>query len=140
MTWKITIRGSADRPIAAEYCCPVHGRFTVTVDRDAKGDAPSEVRCTHKREARMFELFGATPEERIDRERCYERALFVLSAPRVSVRRIEVERGGWEKPARKTFLDTRDLGEGQDVDEWRAKREAIRDQQRRDSLKELIDG
>lgn len=119
MTWTIKIRGTTDRPIAAEYLCPVHGRFAVTVDRDANGDAPSLEAC---------------PED------CGAASPYAVSAPRVGVRRVEAVKGGWEKPARKTFLDTRNLGEGQDIDEWREDRARIRDQQRRDSLKELIDG
>jgi hypothetical protein len=40
-----SIHGSADRPIAAEYVCPVHGRFTQIVDRDANGDPPESTDC-----------------------------------------------------------------------------------------------
>jgi hypothetical protein len=131
MTFTIKIRGSSDRPIAAEYMCPEHGRFTLTVDRDANGDAPAEMLCP-KPASNAWSPPGAGPG-------CFM-SPFVISAPRVGVRRVEAVKGGWEKPARRTFLDTRDLGEGQDIDDWRANREAIRDQERRDSLKELIDG
>lgn len=127
MTFIIKIRGALDRPIAAEYMCPVHGRFTVTISRDENGDAPSEVFCER-------------PAIGTPTLVCLGRSPYVISAPLVGVRRVEVVRGGWEKPARKTFLDTRDLGEGQDIDEWRAGREAIRDEERRKGLKELIDG
>lgn len=127
MTFTIRIRGVADRPIAAEYMCPVHGRFAVTIPRDENGDAPGEVFC-------KLPAIGTSTLV------CLGRSPYVISAPRVGVRRVEAVRGGWEKPARKTFLDTRDLGEGQDIDEWRAGREAIRDEERRKGLKELIDG
>lgn len=123
MTFTIKIRGVADRPIAAEYMCPIHGRFAVTIARDANGDAPGEVIC-----GAHTGIF------------CGLMSPYVISAPRVGVRRVEAVKGGWERPARKTFLDTRDLGEGQDIDEWRERRAAIRDEERRKSLKELIDG
>jgi len=133
MTFTIKIRGSTDRPIAAEYLCPVHGRFTLTVDRDANGDpavsrpCPMPIGCDDD---------GCTKEH----APCALPSPYVISAPLVGVRRVEAVKGGWQKPERPTWLDTRDLGEGQDIDEWRQKREAIRDQQRRDSLKELLDG
>lgn len=117
MTFTIKIRGVADRPIAAEFHCADHGRFTSEVAR-VDGGAPAFVPCN----------------------RCNALSEYVISAPLVGVRRVEAVRGNWEKPARKTFLDTRDLGEGQDIDEWRAKREEIRDEERRKGLKELIDG
>lgn len=125
MTFAIKVRGAIDRPIAAEYMCPVHGRFERVVDRDANGDAPATVLC-------LADIGAVLP--------CDEIATFVLSAPRVGVRRVEAVKGGWEKPARPTYLDTRDLGEGQDIEEFRDKRAAIRDQERRDSLKELMNG
>lgn len=34
MTWAIKIRGDAKSLIAAEYECPVHGRFEITAPRD----------------------------------------------------------------------------------------------------------
>jgi len=132
MTFTIKIRGSTDRPIAAEYLCPVHGRFTLTVDRDANGDPPGEMPCP-KPSGNAWSPPGAAPG-------CAFWSPFVISAPRVGVRRVEAVKGGWQKPERKTWLDTRNLGEGQDPDDFRKDREAIRDQQRRDSLKELIDG
>jgi hypothetical protein len=54
------------------------------------------------------------------------------------VKRWEVVRGKYEKPERKTYLDTRDLGEGQDPEEFRAKRAKIWDEQRHKELKELL--
>lgn len=130
MTFTIKIRGSTDRPIAAEYMCPEHGRFTLTVDRDANGDPPGEMPCPKALDQVRYDWAG---------DHCWADSPFVISAPRVGVRRVEAVKGGWEKPARKTFLDTRDLGEGQDIDEWRENRAAIRDEDRRKHLKELID-
>jgi len=126
MTFKIKISGSIDRPIAAEYLCPVHGRFALTVERDPHGDPPSAAACPAGGSWGYCAPGKSSP--------------FVISAPLVGVRRVEAVKGGWQKPERPTWLDTRDLGEGQDLDEWRQKRGAIRDQQRRDSLKELMNG
>jgi hypothetical protein len=140
VTFVIKIRGSTDRPIAAEYYCPIHGRFELTVERDANGDAPSSATCPARVEPRSFALFGLNGEARSQLFVCRSDSPYVISAPRVGVRRVEAVKGGWEKPARKTFLDTRNLGEGQDIEEWRDERAAIRDQQRRDSLKELMNG
>jgi len=144
MPFVIKIRGSADREIAAEYMCPEHGRFTLTTARDANGDAPGEAPCPAKKPtdpaARAVLMMGGESEEVASWMGCHEPSPYVISAPRVGVRRVEAVKGGWEKPARKTFLDTRNLGEGQDIDEWRENRAAIRDEQRRQSLKELIDG
>lgn len=137
MTWTIKVRGSTDRPIAAEYNCPLHGRFTATVDRDANGNAASTAPCPSRTRVGTLDRDGSVL---VDARPCGLSSPWVISAPRVGVRRVEAVRGSWQKPERKTWLDTRDLGEGQDPDDWRANREAIRDQQRRDSLKELIDG
>lgn len=118
--FRIRTSGSTDRPTVAEYDCPAHGRFSLEVARDESGDAPSSVACP--------------------RDLCGCDSTWCVSAPRVAVRRVEVERGGWQKPERKTWLDTRNLGEGQDIDDFRADRERIRDDERRRGLKELLDG
>lgn len=47
------------------------------------------------------------------------------------VPRFEVSRGKWEKPERPTYLDTRELGEGQSMDEFRAKRKAVWEEKRK---------
>ncbi len=53
------------------------------------------------------------------------------------VRAVEAVRGSYAKPDRKTWLDTRGLGEGQSLEEFRAKRRKIRDEQRWRELKEM---
>jgi hypothetical protein len=50
--------------------------------------------------------------------------------------RFEVVRGKYEKPERKTWLDTRKLGEGQDIEEFRDERKKIRDEQRWREIKD----
>jgi hypothetical protein len=54
------------------------------------------------------------------------------------VRRVEVVRGNYEKPERKTYLDTRKLGEGQDPAEFQAERKKIWNEERHRKVKELL--
>ena len=54
------------------------------------------------------------------------------------MRRVEVVRGKYEKPERPTYLDTRKLGEGQDIEEFRAERARIWDEKRRADVKDLL--
>lgn len=54
------------------------------------------------------------------------------------VRRVEVTRGKWEPPERRTYLDTRKLGEGQSMDEFKAERKKVWDERRRQTVKELL--
>ncbi len=115
MSFRINFRG-ASRTMIAEYLCPEHGRSALDVERDAGGDPPAAAPCPH---------CGTTSE-------------FVISRVMGRVRQVEAIRGGWQKPERKTWLDTRELGEGMDIDEWRAKRAAIRAEQRRKEVMELL--
>lgn len=121
----------SDRPMVAEYRCPVHGLFSLEVTRDENGDPPSTRPCS-------------APKDRCLRDGCaapYACGLpspYCVSAPRVGVRRVEAVKGKWEKPERKTFLDTRNLGEGQELDDFRADRERIWDEKRKQDLKELL--
>lgn len=115
MTFIVKTRGDTTRPIVAEYTCDACGLFDVLVDRDASGGAPDEVPCIE----------------------CAAPATWTPSAVAGHVRRVEVVRGGWQKPERKTWLDTRELGEGQSLGEFREKRRAIRAEQRRREIKDL---
>ena len=42
MTWVVKVRGDAKALMAAEYECPVHGRFGITAPRD---EIPDELPC-----------------------------------------------------------------------------------------------
>lgn len=136
MTFVIKHKRS-DRPVVAEYRCPTHGLFSLEVARDGQGNPPAEMPCPRQ----GMEFANPADAAHFDAHaKCGIASPFCISAPGYTgVRRVEAVKGGWEKPARKTFLDTRDLGEGQDIDDWRAHREAIRDEERRKKLKELID-
>lgn len=122
MTFKIVTRGDSSAPILAEYLCPVHGAFERLVERPT----PDEVFCSV--EIDEINLCGLSS------------TWTITAAPFGKVRGVEVERGGWQKPDNPGWLDTRDLGEGMPLDEWRAKRAKIRDEQRRKDLKGLVDG
>lgn len=56
------------------------------------------------------------------------------------VKRVEVVRGGWAKPEHPGWLDTRELGEGQPLEEFQAKRRAIRDVERKAMVRAMARG
>ncbi len=119
MTFKIILRGSPSPTVAAEYHCPTHGRFEIDVERTSEGDAPDSVQC-------VFDD-GAD-------ERCLLQCIWCISAPDCRVRKFEVVKGKSEKPAKKTYLDTSDLGEGQPLYEWREKRAEIWETKRKEDV------
>jgi hypothetical protein len=98
--------------ILCDYTCETCGTFEEVVE----SPAPDEVLCTN----------------------CDGRATWTPTAVLGKVKRVEVQRGKWQKPERKTFYDTRNLGEGQDPAEWRAERRKIRDEQRQREIKEQL--
>lgn len=122
MPWILKHKRST-QPMIAEYLCPVHGRFTLTVDRDANGDPPAQAKC---------------PTNAIEIA-CGEISAFAISSPGYAkVRNWEVVRGKWEKPERPTYFDTRELGEGQPLEEFRAKRAKVWEEHRYQENKELL--
>lgn len=119
-------RGS-DKVVAC-YVCPVDGEFDCEVERDANGDAPEVIPCP------LIEP-GSEDEEL----RCGQPATWTPSASiGYRVRRVEVVRGKWEKPERKTYLDTRKLGEGQSVEEFQAERKKVWRERRLQTVKDLL--
>jgi hypothetical protein len=54
--------------------------------------------------------------------------------------RVTAVRGRWEPPERKTFLDTRNLAEGQDIDDFRADRAAVWERQRQEDVMKVKRG
>lgn len=125
MPFVIKHRGDLTRPVVCTYTCPEHGEFDAEVERDADGNAPDRIECP------MGEIYGMPCV-------CGEAATWTPSPIGCRVRRVEVVRGGWEKPERKTFLDTRRLGEGQDPEEFRAERKRIWNEERHRRVKELL--
>jgi len=122
MTYKLTIRTAPGALIAAEYECPVHGRFAVDVPRGEDGDPPDTAACP------VGVKWYAVPEQDgggLQGYRC-PAAPFVISAPaRVKVRAVEAHRGGYQKAEVPTWTDTTNLGEGQDLDDWKADRAKV---------------
>ena len=126
--------------IAAEYMCPEHGRFEVLVEREANGDAPDGTPCPvdddcwdcgGQPSAPGRAESGCKTCNMLCHAPCGRASPWTISAPFGKVKAWEVRRGKWEKPERKTFLDTRKLGEGQDMEEFRADRRKIWDDQRK---------
>lgn len=137
MTWTLKLRGSTDRPIAAEYLCPVHGRFTRDVQRDANGDPPAELPCPDRLTVVDSCALYATP--RHGGSVCGLTSPYVISAPaRVKVRLVEAAvRGKSEKPEFKTWTNTDNLAEGQDLEDWRADRAKVWEEQAWKDAKEI---
>lgn len=136
MSYVVKHRGDRG-PVLADYTCPLHGVVEMSVDRDENGDAPDFAACS----------VPLVSVDRINGEvllgarasvPCGERSTWTPSVIDSRVKQFEVVRGGWTKPERPTYYDTRDLGEGQDIDEWRAKRQAIRDEERKRHVMEMV--
>jgi hypothetical protein len=131
--WKITIRTAPGAPIAAEYFCPLHGRFAVDVSRDENGDPPTAMACPE----RVGPVF-ATEEFGEIASSCGESAIHVISAPGTArVRRVEAHRGGYQRPEFETWTNTENLGEGQDLDDWKEDRAKVWQREREREAMEL---
>lgn len=136
MTFIVKFRGDTTRPIVAVYTCPVHGEFDATVARDESGGAPEEVKCMVWLPQEHPEIVGHHHPTAY----CGEWATWTPSPVACRVRRIEAVKGKWEKPERKTFLDTRDLAEGMDIDDFREKRAQIWEEKRQAEVMEIKKG
>lgn len=128
MTYTTKFRPASNRVVAV-YTCPEHGEMDVEVERDERGDAPDVVDCPVNvaDDGEMFVL-------------CEAQARWTPSPVTCRVRRFEAVRGGWEKPERSTFLDTRKLGEGQSIEEFRAERKAVWEERRKEEVMQLKKG
>jgi len=120
VTYKVTLRGSPGRTIAAEFECPAHGRFEADVERDANGEAPDCIRCPIVDDAAVPGRENA----------CDEIAEYRISSPLCRVRRIEAIKGKSEKPERETWTDTRNIAEGQPLYDWHEDRAAVWERKR----------
>jgi hypothetical protein len=130
--WKINVRTAPGALVAAEYHCPVHGRFALDVPRDANGDPPSSATCPA---GVRWELAGAGDE--LQGWRCAP-APFVISAPGIAkVRRVEAVRGKSQQAEFETWTDTTNLGEGQDIDDWKDDRAKVWEREREREAMEL---
>jgi len=120
--WKLTVRTSPGSLIAAEYECPVHGRFALDVSRGEDGDPPREVRCVKVGlgAVRQGDAWIQIP--------CGAAAAHVISAPGIArVKKVTAAVRGSDnvKPEFSTWTDTTNLAEGQDLDDWKADRAKV---------------
>lgn len=100
MSWSIKVRGAPTTYEVAEYECPVHGRFAVTVARPAPDDYECPV--------------------------CGFAAGWCFPTPHGSVKPGEVVQGKvMEYPPESVCLDTRPLADGMPLSEWRARQQNI---------------
>jgi hypothetical protein len=138
MTYTVKHRGDRTATIVCVYTCEVHGEMEVEVQRDENGSAPDTTKCRV--------LVDSPPHEHHDgrtyvfRGYCDRPSTWTPQPITCRVKRFEVVRGGWEKPERKTFLDTRELGEGQSMEEFQKKRKAVWDEKRKRDVMEIKKG
>jgi len=119
--------------VTAVYTCPVHGAFDAEVQREATGGAPDAIACNEEITLGVatHPLTGAPA---IEYGRCSLEASWTPTVIACRVRRIEAVKGKWEKPERKTYLDTRDLAEGMDIDDFHEKRSAVWEERRQQDV------
>jgi hypothetical protein len=115
MSFTIKLRGSPTPTTIADYFCEEHGRFEAQVERTPEGDAPDEIPCVE----------------------CSAPATWCISAPLARVNPIEAVKGKWQKPERPTWTDTRNLGEGQPLYEWREDRAKVWEEKRKADVMEF---
>jgi hypothetical protein len=115
VTFAIKVRG-AGGTILHEYLCDSHGRFEVLVDRV---ESPDEVPC---------------PD-------CGSPALWSpSSAPSVHVQFVVSATQGKSDPKpHKRSMDTRSLGEGQRMSDWRKERKKVWEQERQERVKRMLE-
>lgn len=120
MTWTLKVRSNPGSTITADYECPAHGRFQLTIERDENGDPPEWVHCTW----RNTNYEDVLPPPAIH---CYLACQHVMSAPgAVGVKQGEMVRGrSGERPSEKHVMDTSLLADGMPLDEWKARRAAV---------------
>jgi hypothetical protein len=118
MTFTVKHRGASSQPMVCVYTCPEHGEFDAEVQRDENGNSPDVIECP------LGEVYGMPSV-------CGQLATWTPSPVFGKVKPWEVVRGSWEKPARPTYLDTRELGEGQSYDDFKKKRAAIWEEKRK---------
>lgn len=138
MSWILKLRGDSTAPILAEYECPVHGRFEITLPRPA----PDVVSCplnswsvarVDKEYASREEAAAAALEAGIDPEqaffetqRCAEDSPWRFPMPHGRVKAGEVVQGKSDpRPPESVMLDTRPLADGMPYSEWKAKQDKI---------------
>lgn len=116
--------------ILSDFTCPYHGRFELLAESDAE-TAP----CPELVSAYEGEDIGDSGGDGVP---CGQPSPWTPAPIRCRVRIGEVERGGVGKPASPMFLDTRELGEGMPMEEWRAKRDKVYEERRHKEAKDFV--
>lgn len=124
--------------IVSEYICPVHGRFTATVEREPNGDPPAEAKCERWLTEAETKALGHTWSG-YSTLFCGKWSPWTISAPIGRVKLGEALTRGKSDPCPPGYLDTRALGEGQPLDEWKAERREKQRQERLREAKEVIE-
>lgn len=127
MTYRVIHRGPT-RPVPKEFACPVHGHFVADADRDAE-EAPCPAM-----------VFAATsPVSRTDFALCGVVSPWnPRKVPTISMRRVEAARGKHEVAEHKGWLDSTNLEEGQDPDDFAADREKVHEELRKEIVTEMV--
>ena len=113
MPWLLKLRGDSTAPIAAEYECPVHGRFTVTVPRPEPDEQPCAVEL------------NPDPAGAI-RHPCGRPSPWRFPTPLGRVKLGELAKGKSDpRPPGSVMLDTRPLADGMPYSEWKKGQDAI---------------
>lgn len=134
MTFVRKFSGDRTAPIVAVYTCPEHGEFDATVERDENGEAPDTVPCDRAVSASIVPHDNKESGLALSMLLCNLPATWTPTPVAARVRRFEVVRGKWEKPERSTYLDTRELGEGMEMEEFQEKRNAIWERKRQEDV------
>lgn len=95
MTFTVRIRGASSQPMLQDFLCDSCGPISALAPRDCDG-----IPC---------------PD-------CDGFAYWVISAPMVGPEKATVDRGSVAKPDSPYYCDTRELGAGMPLSEWKAKR------------------
>lgn len=145
MTYVVKHRGPT-RAVPKEFCCPVHGDFTADADRDAESAPcpavfapPSESTLRVFRGALGLPPGGLDPSNRPSPVVCGEPSPWTpRKVPAIRMRRIEAVRGKPEAAEHKGWLDTSNLEEGQDPEEFAADREKVHEELRKELVTEMV--
>jgi hypothetical protein len=134
MTYISKFRGAGGRVVAC-YTCPSCGEVEREVERDSNGEAPDTIVCNEYLDTNgvIEARYGFAPH-------CDQYAVWTPTPIPGRVRRIEVSRGGCQNQERSTYLDTRELGEGQSMEEFQKKRKAVWDEKRKRDVMDIKKG
>lgn len=134
MTYVIKHRGPT-RPVPKEFCCPVHGDFTADADRDAES-APCPMPL---REFVVDLADSGMTREVLGPNQCRTPSPWTpRKVPAIRMRRVEATRGKPEAPEHRGWLDTSNLEEGQDPDEFQADRDKVHEELRKELVTEMV--